>query len=281
MTRQADIETDLRVLGVTCTTSEFERRFYTRELIALPRWVKLLFQTMPLAIVRPLSSSEVASVLAYCFERGIAVVPRGAGTLGLLGAVPKKGGIVLDLTGLTGSVEVDQAHQVVHVDAGITCWELDQRLRKHGLTLKSYPSSALSATLGGWIMGSGLGIGSLMFGPVVDHIVSGEVVLADGTRRVFSAREDLEMVSKSEGTLALLTRVSLKVRKVADRTSHHLVSFDNPTGLFDFVRAIATGSPLPYSVEILDNSYLWSSQESGIRYHPLCRGSRTCHLRRG
>jgi Fe-S oxidoreductase/FAD/FMN-containing dehydrogenase len=271
--RQPDIDKDLRDLGIAFTTSGFERQFYTRELIALPRWVNLLFQTVPLAVTRPVSSAEVVSVLKYCFERDIPVVPRGAGTLGLFGTVPKKGGIVLDLTGFAKSVEVDQAHEVVHVDAGIVCWELDQRLRRRGLALKSYPSSALSATLGGWIMGSGLGIGSLMYGPVFDHIVSAEVVLADGTRRAVSAGEDLKWLWKSEGTLAVLTKVSLKVRKVPDRTSHHLVSFDDHARLFDFVRAIAVGCPLPYSVEILDSSYLSLLTRAGHDVTPFAGGA--------
>jgi FAD/FMN-containing dehydrogenase len=142
---------------------------------------------MPLAVVKPTDTEELVSVVRYCFEKGIPIVPRGAGTSGLFGAVPKKGGIVLDLRALAESIDIDAEKETVHVDAGITCWELDRRLRKEKLTLKSYPSSALSATLAGWIMGSGLGVGSLRYGSVFDHILSGEVVLADGSRKKFTA----------------------------------------------------------------------------------------------
>ena len=93
---------------------------------------------------------------------------------------------------MTGPVEIDREGEIVHAGAGITCWALDCQLRKEGLALKSYPSSALSATLGGWIGEAGLGIASLAHGAVFDQIESMNTVLADGTERVFAAREGLE-----------------------------------------------------------------------------------------
>jgi Fe-S oxidoreductase/FAD/FMN-containing dehydrogenase len=260
------IERDLRKLGIAAfTTSAFERDFYRRDAFVLPRWLDMCFQTMPLAVVRPRSSAEVAAVVRYCFERAIPVVPRGAGTSGLFGAVPKRGGIVIDMCALAGSTDIDKERGIVHVDAGVTCWELEGRLGKEGLALRSYPSSALSATLGGWIMGSGLGIGSLEYGPVFGSLLSAEAVLADGSRVAFATEEDLEWLCGSEGMLAILTRVSLKVRRSPQAAGRHLVYFDDVQRLFAFVRGVVTENPVPYAVEVFDSSYLSLLKSAG--YH--------------
>ena len=267
-----DLEQELQKLGVVFTTSRFERWFYTRDTFTLPRWTGMLFDTMPLAVVKPASADQVASVVRFCSDENIPMVPRGAGTSGLFGAVPKKGGIVLDLRALTGPVEIDREAAIVHTGAGITCWALDRQLRKEGLVLKSYPSSALSATLGGWIMGSGLGIGSLAHGSVFDQIVSMDAVLADGTVRLFAAREGLEWLCESEGTLAIVTRVSLEVRRVPEAASRHFIYFADYSRLFELVRSLAGSKPLPFSIEIFDASYLAQLKSAGLEATPFSGG---------
>ena len=267
-----NIEKDLQSLGVSFTTSPFERWFYTTDTFTLPRWITMLLHTMPLAVVKPARAEEAASVIRYCSERAVPVVARGAGTSGLFGAVPKKGGIVLDLRALAGPIDIDKEQAIVHVGAGITCWELDRQLRKEGLALPSYPSSALAATLGGWIMGSGLGIGSLAHGAIADHLVSAEAVFADGTQRTLARGHGLEWLCESEGTLAVVTRASLKVRKAAEASSHHLLAFADSTRLFEFVRAVAGSTPLPFSMEIFDASYLTLLKSAGLEAGDIAGG---------
>jgi Fe-S oxidoreductase/FAD/FMN-containing dehydrogenase len=255
--KEKDLENDLReIVGERVTTSHFERWFYTSDLIPIPKWVKSLFKTMPIAIAKPKTALEIGAILSYCSRNQIPVVPRGGGSSGLFGAVPKKGGIVLDLMDLSQVIEVDKERELVTTEAGITWWELDKRLKKEGLTVRSYPSSARSATVGGWIMSSGLGIGSLKYGPVFEQLLSAEVVLADGTVKEYTKGQGLEWFFESEGILGILTWVSLRVRRPPKSTSHHLVYFDDIKGLFDFVNALAITSPCPYAIEIFDHKYI-------------------------
>ena len=261
-----NIEDDLRkIVGERVTTSHFERWFYTSDLITVPRWVKSLFKTMPVAVVKPRTGLEIGAILSYCSRNQIPVVPRGGGSSGLFGAVPKKGGIVLDLLDLSQVIEVDKERESVTAEAGITWWELDKRLKKEGLTLRSYPSSARSATLGGWIMGGGLGIGSLKYGPVFEQVTWAEVALADGTVREYTKGERLEWFFESEGMLGILTKACLRVRRLPESTSHHLVYFDNMKDLFDFVSTLANTSPLPYAIEIFDHKYLGLLKAAGYK----------------
>src|SRR5512137_2994769 len=91
---EADLEKDLKsILGDRVTTNEFERRLYTVDLIRVPGWIKGRFQTMPAAVVCPQSVEQVSAVVTYCQTHGIPLTARGGGSSGLLGAVPKKGGV--------------------------------------------------------------------------------------------------------------------------------------------------------------------------------------------
>lgn len=272
--KEKDLENDLKeIVGERVTTSHFERWFYTSDLIPVPRWVKGLFQTMPVAVVKPKTALEVSNVLGYCSRKRIPVVPRGGGSSALFGAVPKKGGIVLDLTDLSQVIKVDKEKELVTTEAGITWWELDKRLRKEFLTLRSYPSSARSATVGGWIMSSGLGIGSLRYGPVSAQITGAEVALADGTIKEYTSGQGLEWFLGSEGVLGILTKVCLRVRRLPESTSHHLIYFDDTKNLFDFVSALAHTSPFPYAIEIFDDKYLSLLKAGGYKVTDFEPGS--------
>jgi len=258
------LERDLReIVGDRVATSGFERWFYTADFVPIPRWVTSFFTTMPAAVVKPRTAEEVGRLLRYCNDKNIPVVPRGAATSGLFGAVPKRGGVVLDLRGMSAVTEIDAAARSVTAQAGLTWWELGRRLEEAGLALKSYPSSARSATLGGWVMGSGLGIGSLPYGPVYDHILSMEVAFADGTVRTLSRGQGLDRLCGTEGTLGIVTAVSLAVRRAPEGVSSDLVCFGDMKDLFDFVRELAVGEELPYALEISDHRYLSLVRQAG------------------
>jgi Fe-S oxidoreductase/FAD/FMN-containing dehydrogenase len=274
--KEAELERGLgEIVGERVTASPFERWFYTSDLIPLPGWVKSLFKTMPLAVVKPVTAAEVAAVLGYCSRHRIAAVARGGGSSALFGAVPKRGGIVLDLLDLSQVVEIEKDKEQVTVESGITWWELDKRLKKEGLTLKSYPSSARSATVGGWIASGGLGIGSLKYGPVACQVTRAEVALADGSLKEYKRGEGLEWFFESEGTLGIITKVCLEVRRMPESSSHHLIYFRDSKDLFSFVSALAGSSPCPYAIEIFDSKYLGLVKASGYKVTDLGDGGGT------
>ncbi len=257
------------------TTSLFERRLYAADFVPIPEIVKACFSTLPDAVVKPADAGQVGRLLAYCSANSIPATPRGGGSSGLFGAVPKKGGIVLDLRGLSRVIDIDQEGQKVIAEAGITWWELDRALKRAGLTLKSYPSSALSATLGGWIAGSGLGIGSLPYGSVGDQLVTGEVALPEGSVKAFDKGRGLEWFCQSEGMLGVLTKVTLGLRKVPEADSHHLIYFAHLSDLFDFAGDLGRLSPAPYAVELFDSVYMSLVKASGYPVTDFLPGSGT------
>lgn len=264
--RERDLESSLKeIVGERVTVSNFERSLYTSDLMSIPRIIKALFKTKPDAVLKANTVEEISSVLSYCRRNRIPVVPRGAGTSGLFGVVPKKGGVVLDLRNLAEVIEIDKDRETVTIEAGITWGALDRRIKKEGLTLRSYPSSARSATVGGWIMGNGLGIGSLKYGPVSEHLISAEIALADGTVKEYQKGQGLEFFIGSEGILGVVTKVRLRVRHIPHNMEHHLIYFYEMKSLFDFVSSMAGSSPRPYSIEIFDYKYIDLLKESGYK----------------
>ncbi|GAG74992.1 unnamed protein product, partial [marine sediment metagenome] len=135
---EKNLEKDLReIVGERVTTSHFERWFYANDLMPIPKMIKTLFKTMPAAVVKPRTVQEISAVLSYCSYNQITVVARGGGSSGLFGAVPKRGGILLDLTDLSEVVEVDEIGEFVTTEAGVTWWELDRRLKSEGFAVRS------------------------------------------------------------------------------------------------------------------------------------------------
>lgn len=269
-----ELERDLReIVGDRVSTGEFERWFYRSDMAPIPSEFKIFFNTMPSAVVRPMTDEETSKVLAYCSDRGIPAVPRAGGSSGLLGSVPKKGGIVIDLLGLSEVNEIRESGKTVIAEAGITWWNLDKRLKKRGLTVKSYPSSAKSATVGGWVMTSGYGIGSLKYGQVHDQIPWAEVVLPDGSVKKFSRGGGLDNFFQSEGIFGIMTKAEIEVRDIPQAVSRQLVYFEKMESLLEAAGALAHIEPRPYSIEIFDDHYLSLVKASGYHTPDFERGS--------
>jgi Fe-S oxidoreductase/FAD/FMN-containing dehydrogenase len=271
---EQESERDLRaIVGERATVSPHERWYYRSDILPIPRWLENRVKSLPDAVVAPVNVREVSTLLEYCSANTIPVTPRGAGSSGLFGAVPKKAGVVFDLRGLEDEISIERDKLTVTCGAGMTWWELEKQLAREGLTLMSYPSSARSATLAGWIATTGLGIGNIRYGPVADQVLSAKIALADGTVREYSNRGDLDPFMGSEGLLGIVTSLSLKVRPVAESVGRYLVYFNRIAALFEFLEGLMKSSPLPYAVEFFDDGYLAMLKSAGYRVTDYQAGS--------
>src|SRR5207245_4538566 len=133
------------------------------------------------AVVRPAHVQEVSAVLAVCGQAGIPVTT-AAGRSGVCGAsAPVHGGVVLDLGGLAGIVDVDNTSLLLDVRAGTFGDVLEDDLRaSHGVTLGHWPQSMALSTVGGWLACRSAGQYSTRYGKIEDMVVGLEVALADG-----------------------------------------------------------------------------------------------------
>jgi Fe-S oxidoreductase/FAD/FMN-containing dehydrogenase len=202
--------------GVRVNFHPAERRLYGHDIAVIPSLFKpLIGDTMPDAVVQPESEDELRELVRWAGEKGVPVVPRGKGSSGYGGIIPIRRGIVVDFYRMKDVVSVDVVNETVIVQPGITWEQLDRKLASHGLTLRLYPTSYPSSSVGGWLAQGGAGIGSYAYGWFADNVASARVVFPSGEVKEITGK-DLELVSEAEGTTGLISQVTLQVMKKED-----------------------------------------------------------------
>jgi Fe-S oxidoreductase/FAD/FMN-containing dehydrogenase len=177
--------------------------------------IDLMVDRMPDAVVAPNSLEEIQALLVYAQRERIPITPRGAATGGVGGAVPAKGGIVVNFNRMTKILEIDKEAMTATVEPGVIWSDLEDALRKQGLMCRAIPSSAPSSTVAGWIASGGVGYGSFEYGPVDDQLISVDLVLPGGEVREMSGT-GLEMVLGCYGATGIISKATFKVKEAED-----------------------------------------------------------------
>ena len=216
---------------------------------------------LPAVVATPASTSEVAALLKVCREEKIPVTPV-AGRSGVCGAsVPVFGGVALDMTGLSGIVDVDDESLIVTVKAGTFGDRFEEDLRdEHGLTIGHRPQSIALSTVGGWLACRGAGQYSTRYGKIEDLVVGMEVVLADGSvirtgpgaPRAAAGPDLNQLFVGSEGTLGVITETRLRARPVPTATRKAAFGFDTFADGLDACRRILRRGAAPAVLRLYD-----------------------------
>ncbi|MDP6155208.1 MAG: FAD-binding and (Fe-S)-binding domain-containing protein [Candidatus Thermoplasmatota archaeon] len=210
---------------------------YSHDVGALPGEINLLLKRMPEAIVQPITTDELKYLLDAANKYEIPLVPRGSGTSGVGGAVPVMGGIVVDFNRMDGIIEIDGKKKTVTVEPGIIWDPLEKELNKSGLSLRIYPTSSLSSTVGGWVAQGGIGIGSFQFGSIRDNIES--LKLLNPLKELVEIRgSDLDVVADCEGITGFITQVTFKLRDL-DETIPVLSWYDTAEDIARVIQELA------------------------------------------
>jgi glycolate oxidase len=246
------------LLGPRFTDSVFERSFYRRDLAVVPPYLsRLLGRTLPDAVARPGTAEEVAGLVRMAAAERLPIVPRAAATTTYWNSVPTRGGLLLDLTGMQAIARVDESALSVTVGPGVRWEELERRLADRGYATLSYPTSAPSATVGGWLSMEGYGIGSLANGGLADQVLRLQAVLPDG-RIVDTATDEgftPALFAGAEGTLGVITEITLRVRTLPDRTAHFLLACPHLAAAQGLIAALAAAPPRPFYMHFAAASY--------------------------
>ena len=187
------------------------------------------FSGTALAVVRPGSVDEVAAILRICEEARVAVVPQGGNTGLVGGSVPRGGEVVLSLRRLDDVETVDADAGEVTSGAGATLAAVQQAARAAGWDVGIDLAARDSATIGGMVATNAGGANVMRHGPMRGQLLGFEAVLPDGTiiRRLPGMLKDNTgydlggLLAGSEGTLAVLTRVRLRL---VPRLAHRAVA---------------------------------------------------------
>ena len=206
-------EEELReALGTAVTFDPQILRTYDHDLGEMPGPLMAMIKHVPEIVVAARSVQDVTQALAIAGKHHIPVTPRAQATSGYGGAVPCKGGMVLDVSGLDRVLAVNPQDAIVDVEPGVIWEALSRTLAKAGLDNRVCPTSAPSSTVGGWFAMGGVGIGSLSYGSIRDNVLEIDVAGLDGTITTY-AGEQIEPFHQSCGTLGVFTRLRLACRK--------------------------------------------------------------------
>ncbi len=212
----------------------------------------------PLAVVRPTKTEEVQAVLRWCTRHRVPLVPRGMGTGLSGGATALDGGIVLS-TERMRAIAVDPVTRTAVAQPGLLNAEVKAAAAEHGLWYPPDPSSYEICSIGGNIATNAGGLCCVKYGVTTDYVLGLEVVLADGTAvRLGGPRlKDVAGLSLvklfvgSEGTLGVVTQVTLRLLPAQRTTATVVATFDSVQAAASSVVEI-TGRIRPSMLEFMD-----------------------------
>ena len=256
------------VLGERWVTSQAVREHHGRDESPLPA-------AAPDAVAFCETDDEVATVLRACSQARVPVVPFGAGTSLEGHVLATSGGISLDLGRMNEVMEVKVDDLDATVQAGVTRTQLAEYLRPHGLFFPVDPGA--DATLGGMAATGASGTTTVRYGAMRENVLSLRAVLSDGRvietghrARKSSAGYDLtRLFVGSEGTLGVITRVTLRVYGIPEVISSAICHFNEVGDAIAAVIAVLqTGVPVA-RIEFLDEAAIAASNAFSDLDYPV------------
>ncbi|PJE94273.1 glycolate oxidase subunit GlcD [Streptomyces carminius] len=238
-------------------------------LAAYARDATPLFSARPQAVVLPGSTEEVAAILRYATERGVPVVPRGAGSNLCAATVPLSGGVVMALTRFDRILEISPGELLARVQTGVTTAALADAAAARGLLYAPDPGSRTVSTVGGNVATCAGGLRGLKYGVTRNHVLgleavlpTGEVIRTGGRLWKDVAGYDLtRLLTGSEGTLAVITEVTVALLPAPEETGTGVAYFGSLADASRAVAAVIADGIVPATLEFLDRKCVSAVEE--------------------
>lgn len=217
-------------------------------------------RALPEVVVRARSTEHVVRVLRLAQEERVPVTPRGAGYGLSGGAVPVYGGIVLSLEKMNRILEIDRKNLMVTVEPGVITGDIHRAVEAEGLFYPPDPASLDSCSIGGNIAEGAGGPRAVKYGTTKDYVCgleavlpSGEVITCGGKLVKNATGYNLmQLLIGSEGTLAIVTRIVLRLLPLPKVQIDLLVPYDDFQAAADTVSDIVARRILPTTIEFME-----------------------------
>jgi glycolate oxidase len=217
----------------------------------------------PEVVVKPKDSQAVAKLLVLANKKRIPVTPRGGGTGLAGGCVPAYGGIVLSLERMNRILEIDKENFIAVVEPGVTLSQLLSETEQYGLYYPVYPAE-MNATIGGNIATNAGGMNAVKYGVTRNNVMgleavlpNGEIITTGGKFAKCSSGYDLtQLIIGSEGTLAVVTRIILKLTTKPTKRQLLFAPFAELQKAIDAVPEILKLEITPTGIEFWDKSVI-------------------------
>lgn len=215
-------------------------------------------------VVKPANTQEISDIVKYANEVKVPIIPRGGGTGLNGGVIPDRPEIIMSLERLSTNIEVDDKNLMVIADAGVTLANLNQELKKtKGLFFPIHPGDE-GAQVGGMVAENAGGVSAVKHGIMRNHVKGLEVVLPTGEIVQLGGRliknntgyDLLHMMVGSEGTLGIITKVTLKLYAKQNHTGTLLISFNSRQEASDTVPKILQSGITPLAIEYCEKKVI-------------------------
>jgi glycolate oxidase len=271
LARSSAIVKDLeQLIGAEAVISDAEGR-RTFEADALTA-----YRCVPLAVVLPRTTEEVAKVLKYCHQQRLKVIPRGAGTSLCGGALPAEDAIVVGISRMTRIIDIDYVNRTISVEAGITNLSVTEAVAAEGFFYAPDPSSQLACTLGGNLAMNSGGAHCLKYGVTTNNVLALRIVLMDGEIvEIGGPYLDAEgydlmaLIVGSEGQFGIVTEATLRLLPKAEGARPILLGFSSSEAAGQCVAAIIGSGIVPVAIEFMDRPAIQVAEAYAKAGYPL------------
>lgn len=234
------------------------------------------YRSVPMAVVLPTAEEQVVAVLRTCSELGVPVVARGAGTGLSGGALPHPQGVLLSLARFNRIVHLDPHARTAVVQPGVRNLAISEAAAPHGLYYAPDPSSQIACTIGGNVAENAGGVHCLKYGLTVHNLmrvrgvtIEGEVVEFGNHALDAPGYDLLALMTGSEGMLAVVTEVTVRLTPKPQLAQCVLAAFDDVIRAGDAVAAIIAAGIIPAGLEMMDQPATAAVEEFVHAGYPL------------
>ena len=228
-----------------------------------------LHKHRPEAAAWPTETEQVAAILKLATQELFPVTPRGAGTSIAGLSVPARGGLILDMGRMNKILKISLEDRLAVVQPGVVYADLQAALAPLGFFFPPDPGSSSVCTIGGNVGANAGGIKGAKYGTTKDYVLALEVILPDGRllrtgsscMKSVSGYDLTKLFVGSEGTLGVVTEITLKINPKPSLTATALATFDDLEDAGRAVSEIMHSGVLPSVLEIMDRQIIMAINE--------------------
>jgi glycolate oxidase len=234
------------------------------------------YRQVPLAVVLPETTEQVAAVLRFCHQNGVRVVPRGAGTSLSGGALPLEDGVVMGLMRMNRILDINYADRCATVQAGVTNIGITNAMSDQGFFYAPDPSSQLACMIGGNVAMNSGGAHCLKYGVTTNNLlglkivtIEGEIIDLGGAHLDAAGYDWVGLMTGSEGQLAVVTEVTVRILRSPEGARAMLAAFPSNEIAGACVSAIIGSGIIPVALEFMDRPAIHACEAFAHAGYPL------------
>jgi glycolate oxidase len=226
------------------------------------------YHAIPLAVALPDTIEQLKTILSICYENNTPVVARGAGTGLSGGALPIENGLLLSLAKFNQILSIDADNLTATVQPGVRNLAISEAVKALGLYYAPDPSSQIACSIGGNVAENAGGVHCLKYGLTVHNIIKLKVLTIEGDELTIGCDaldspgyDLLALLTGSEGLLAIITEVTVKLLPLPAVAKVILASFDDVATAGQAVSDVIAKGIIPAGMELMDNAAIKAADD--------------------